>query len=211
MRRGKILGWKGYATIVRDTQCGPVHAVDLVERMSLTRSTARKVLTRLHELRVIYIASWLVIKPAKTAIPVYRFGAEPDAPGIGGKPGGWVRKPMAMRNRLPELTHFVTILRALEDPISLPKLCEATGSKYSNLSPLLKHLKSLRMARIAEWEVTRQGPVALYALGAGNDMPRPRPMPKSEVNARYAAAQIVRAKQSQILRALHFQPDEAMA
>jgi len=200
---GKWLGWRGYASIVRETQKGPVHAVDLVERMGLCRDTARKILTRLHELGVVSIASWVVIKPARTAIPVYRYGSFDDAPGISGKPGGWVRQPMALHNRLPELTHFVTILRALEEPITLPKLCKEVGSRHSNILPLIKHAKKIKLVRVAEWDRTRNGPVAMYAIGSGTDVPRPAPMSSKEVNLRWATASRAREKQMRILRSLH--------
>jgi hypothetical protein len=207
-KHGKTLGWTGYASIVRSTQTGLVHAVYVMERFGVRRETARKVLLRLHELRVTYIASWLVIPPSRTAIPVYRYGQQPDAPGIGGKPGGWERKPMAMHNRLPELTHFVTILQALEEPISLPRLAAEVGSHHNNILRLIRHAKSIKLARIAEWERTRSGPVALWCLGAGVNAHRPSPITQREANVRYKAAKRARAKQMSILRALHA-PDSA--
>lgn len=200
--QGRTLGWIGYAKILRSMQRRPIHAVDLVEKMLITRETARRVLLRMHELGACHIVDWAIIGKARTAIPVYRYGPGNDAPGTTGKPGGWPRDAMAMHNRLPELTHFLNIVKLLAEPITAKALAEEVGANHSNILAFIRKARKIKFVRVADWDRTRFGPVAMFAIGSNEDRERPPPMTQKEINERFCKASRDKARMLRMIHAL---------
>lgn len=183
--RGRTLGRYGYAQIIRDMQQQPVGIAEVVSRYSVTDQCARRVLTRLHELRVCYVAEWVRLAKVGAAVPRYRYGDQPDAPRPGGKPGKYERIPSRPHNRLAELSHLVLMLRMLQTPMTAPQLSAECGTSHSNCIALLKHCKSIGLLRIAAWARMPTGPVAMWGHGSEPDAPRPLPKPRDQVNREY--------------------------
>ncbi len=180
------MGWAGYASIIRLTQLRSVSVLDVEAMFKAGKQHARRVLTRLHELGVVHIAEWVRTAKVGAAVPAYRYGSGNDAPRPGGKPGAFDRIATRLHNRLPELTHVVGMLRMISaSPITAVALSEECGTSHSNVLPFLRHCRTIGLARVADWEPRRTGPVAMWGLGEGEDAPRPAPKDRREVNAAY--------------------------
>lgn len=199
---GNQLGWRGYANVVRCIQLRPVHAVELMKRVNMTRDTARRILRRLNDLRVIHVSDWAKVPPSKTYLPVYAYGDKPDVPCPGGIPGGCTRQPWRQHNRLPELSQFITIIKLMEEPITLPELVEKSGSPHSNLRLLVKHMRKINLCRIGDWDVTDRSTVAMYVMGQGGDKARPKRGDHKLANRLYRQRIKARNDMLRVVRAL---------
>jgi predicted transcriptional regulator len=201
-KRGKLLGWSGYASIIRLVQLEPRTSRQLAERMNVSLLFMRRILNRLHDLKVVYIAEYRKEYTCGAPVPVFAFGDKPDArPSC--NPPGVQRKPLGRSTTLPELAHAVHMLRLLDEPIVQGDLAEAVGSSYGNVAKFLQHCRRIGLVRIGEWK-TRDGggaPAPMYVLGGGRDAPRPTVQSRYEIEKRYRARRRAREAMQRMIHA----------
>lgn len=179
------LSWKGYADILALLKAHAMSGKALSMKTGLSIYTARRLLVRLHELKVVYISSW-VKEGYKHGAPAaqYRFGNLPDAPG---EKVGSPRGPLTRYNAMPELVHAVSTLKAMAEPVTVTDLACEMGSQYGNILAFIKHCHAIGLVHIAEWKTRDYGgsPSPMYQVGDAPDRPRPKAQSRSEIEKRY--------------------------
>lgn len=186
-------GWLLYARVLRCTAYGGATAIEAAQALGVCLQTMRKLLRRLHALRLVHIAAW---EPVGTHnMPVARFvlGDGEDARYVYRKRRGPTAKtgvaPLmkAIKPR-PELTAFASIVRTLQaGPCTVAALAQFCGLNQSFLYKLVKTMHELRLLRIADWELRLYGgcPGRVYAFEVdGRDAPRPKPVQRQVIDAR---------------------------
>ena len=96
---------------------------------------------------------------------------------------------LAKSNPRPELISFCSAIRALRDGGSRAEIGAATGIAPMRLSLLLRSLHADGLTHCSGW--SREGesgsPAQVFTLGAGRDVPRPKPEPFKSKQDRYRA------------------------
>lgn len=201
-RGNRRLGWAGYADIIAALMREPCCAPDLATTQRAKVQTIRRVLGRLHALKVIHIAKW-ERRAFGAAFPFYLWGNGTDAVCPTGRPGvpqGKLTRVTAM----PELVQVVAIIRAMSgiDPVSLAQITEETGSAWGNVGRLVRHCHKLGIVHIGGWERRIRGgaPSRLFAFGPGQDEPRPKTESRAVIERRSRQA---RQQRAQTLAMIH--------
>lgn len=201
-KRGKLLGWAGYASIIRLVQLEPRTSRQLAERMKVSLLIMRRILNRLRDLKVVYISGYRKEFTRGAPVPVYAFGVQPDATPLCDPPGVR-RKPLGRSTSLPELVHTVHMLGLLVEPVMQGDLAAAAGSSYGNVAKFLQHCRRIGLVRIGEWK-TRDGggaPAPMYVLGSGPDMRRPSVQSRYEIEKRYRERRRAREAMQRMIHA----------
>lgn len=204
--RGRI-GWRGYAAVLASLHYGPMTCSTLAREHGLSAQGAQNVVRGMHALGLVHRSAWERTRGMSAAM--YAAGPGEDAPRPLNRDGSTCRHQCAQPRQYtapPELIAFASIVEKLRDePHAYQALAEATGTAPCNVRQLLKTMKTLRIAHVAEWEVRLHGgaPAALYALAFNRpDAPRPSRLQKREIQRRYEQRCAARAKQERTLRAL---------
>lgn len=71
-----------------------------------------------------------------------------------------------------------------EKPMSKYDVMEVTGYAQRTAQKALKDLHNEGLIHIVDWSRAFHHPIPIYANGAGEDQPRPRPLTKTEVMRR---------------------------
>jgi hypothetical protein len=200
----KRLCWRGYASILRAVQVEPLNITDIAIRLQCGLNNLRRIINRMHDLRLVHIARWDKRKDKKNFQAVWAFGGADDAPyPDGSKKPGTPRGPNAWGMHRPELIAFANIIRALAVPVTRAELVECSGSTSCNISRLMRHCAAIKLVRIAAWDTSKPGkPAAALQLGTGPDAPRPKPSPRKEIQRRCRAATKQRSMDQRFMRAL---------
>ncbi len=171
-------GMRGYATILRLLMDEPCTAARVGERIGNAGSMPRALLRAMHDHRLIHVWHWQADATGNLAA-VWRAGNGVDAP----PPAGKKPKRRALSVRI-EMVAFAKVMQVLVEPTTARELNEEVGLYENTTYQLLIHMRSLRLVRIAEWDITGPIPVARYQHGHKRDAVRPSPPPRRERWAR---------------------------
>lgn len=192
---GHRFGWAGYASVLRGLQQMPATADEVGDRHGLHPNTSRGVMRALHAMKLIHVASWRVIARGLRT-PVYGFGTRQDVPHPTGKP----RKSDRSKNLSQTAISLASVMRALVRPVTIARLVEVSGCDDSWIGKFLQHCKQIGLVRIGAWRIGEKGgwPAALWVLGEGSDMPRPRPKARRLIEKESQARRKKRADQQRL-------------
>jgi hypothetical protein len=189
---------------------GPATTSKLAREHGLSTQGMQAVVRGLHALGLVHRCGWEPTRGMSAALFVA--GSGEDAPRPPNRDGSACRHPAFQAKPFTppaELIAFKSIVEALrEEPLSYQDVAEATGVSDGAARNLIKCMREVRIAHIADWEVRLHGgaPAALYAFGFNQpDAPRPRKLSTREIQRRYERRCAARLKQERTLRALHGQ------
>lgn len=183
-KRGQRIGWAGYADILRTLQLRPSTTAEVGALVGIEPINAQVVLRRMRHARLIHVQAWQPTPGSNArAVSVWAAGHAPDAPYPNGKP----QQAKASNNISSQLIAFASIVRALEMAITVADLAKATGVNACHLYRLLRHMRRIGLARVADWGGNRGKPAAMWELGNAPCAPRPRPIPEAVTRAKYWA------------------------
>jgi len=100
---------------------------------------------------------------------------------------------------------FASLIRALDEPLTVKAIIEATGSGGTQVNGFIRVAKRLRLVFIADWQCRECGgsPAPLYQLGVNRpDAARPARMSRRLVEQRYRQGKKAKAEILTVLRAL---------
>ena len=203
MKKIVKLGWAGYASLLRQVQLGPKAFEDLVEFSGAGILMVRQVMNRLHDMGLVHIAGWEKRKYKGSPVRLWGFGPGQDVPHPTGAPPGRVRNKHARYAARPELVAFANFIRALAEPITMEELVEELGSTSCNMSKLTRHCRAIGLVRVAAWRTDRPGkPAMMFQISDGRrDAPRPKPLTRAQISARWREAQRNRRQMVDMIRA----------
>jgi len=198
-------GLCSFARLVAALKEEPRTADQVQVRFNISTSTARRATRRLLDLRVLCVVELRAANMGPAA-RVYGVG-EPLAcvPQRPVNRDGRRSRHCATASVAPahEPTRFAAVWHALKAPSSVEDLSAMTGVCPHTLYKLLRCMRSLRLARIGDWEVGRGGErTALWCLGAGNHKTKPPPIDLTELNRAYRERRRMRESGPRITRAL---------
>ena len=183
-RDGARLNSHGYANILRAVQIQPSTPDGIATVVETAARTVSTTLWRLADLGLIHEIDWVPNLHNKgRRVPVYAFGpgvrAEPPSPYYKHAVSKWTRKS--------ELLAFSFVIHAMiEGPQGTVDLSSLSGYAQRTVRLLIAHCRSIKLARLAEWETrASRAPVALWAIGSEPDARRPRRMSNTEICRRY--------------------------
>jgi hypothetical protein len=85
-----------------------------------------------------------------------------------------------------ELIAFKSIWNEMSSGSTKTEIIEQTGVHWSTLAVLMREMKALNLIHICGWISSSDGyPAAVYMLGQGRDVRRPKPEDKRERSLRY--------------------------
>jgi hypothetical protein len=183
------IGMAGYVRILAMLRDEPRTVRELADTGIVGRTGAGRIIGSLHHLRVLRIVGWRQ-RPGCRTQPMYGISKAEDAPAPALRPNGRPVEPLKPRKVLlsTEVVALVSLMRALEDPMSKAELMQATGLWLGGLRPVLAALRRHGFVRIALWVHPAHGPVVPhFQLGSGYDASRPPRITRSETNRRYMA------------------------
>lgn len=194
---GGRLGVAGYVAVLNRLRRAATIA-EIVDAGIACNSTCRRVVPAMHALGLVRVSGWTT-EYDKPYRPVYRTGAGTDAPPPSVRPCGRpvnrpVRAPKPAKIP-PELLALAAALTALQAPITQDDIAEESGISVATVRRLLRALRKVRMAFIADWA----GRAPLHQLGTNrDDQPKPPPKPR-EVVQRESRARRQMLEQGQLL------------
>lgn len=202
-RRSRLGRWGlvAYARVWATIHQQPRTAHEAAAAVSSGAQPTARVLWRMASLGIAHVSSWCAPHAPRANVWVPRFAAGPGT--HASPPAG---KRIATGGRLrprAEVTHFAAILRELEVGATRADITRNTGVMEHNLARLLRALRTMRLVRVAGWEVREWGggrPAEVLQLGTGPDAPRPRRMSRTTINRRYKQA---RSAHLHMLRMVH--------
>lgn len=159
---------------------GPV--IDLAARIHASDRTVEGYLHFLHKLGMARIGSWKFQVGAGGAIALWKFG-----------PGRHARKSAGIGRNGPI---FVDRSRAALDVLEYIKrkdlaqqkeIAERTGYAYAAMPQIIAALKKDGLVRIAGWSRKSahgmpHSPIPMYRAESGADAPKPKPIPRGQMN-----------------------------
>ena len=195
------MGLQAYARILASLRDTPGTAWDLAERFNRGRQRMGETLWRLERGGFVHVSDWVPnLRGRGMLIPRFVFGPGTSAP----YPVPLRRKThgvgLVLSDPRPELVGFMSILRAMEQPVSRAELREATGYSHHRLSELLRCMRALGLVHVAGWNTERIGnPAQLFQFGAGADVRKPRPKSRAEIGRDFRARKNAAAAQRMLL------------
>lgn len=189
----------------------PITAVDIAEKIGIRVNVVRTIMRHFYELRLVHIGGWTKSGFHRPPAVMWKAGAGEDVP----RPvGSWLRVQFKARQQLPhtgkgpgiETIAFAHAIRALtSEPVSAKQLAEETGWAHSTVGRFLRHCRRIKLVHIADWT---RGPhncgmwAPMYSLGDGADAPKPKPIPRREIERRYQQARRQRLRDARMAHAL---------
>lgn len=201
-RGGKKIGWCGYASILRSIQQQASTAQQLAEKFDVQLTTMRRILARMHDLRVVHVQAWQQSRKRGASLPVWAHGAGTDAQ----RPAGQIDrrwKTLLRSTALPELVQTMHMLQVMaSEPVSKVELADRVGSQHCNVTRFVNHCHRIGLVHVADWSVRLHGGrrAALYGIGPGPDVRHPRRISRSEIASRSKQG---RAQRQQHLQLIH--------
>ena len=192
-------GVVGYARVMRLLLDEPRTSLDVAQAFTANPGGIRHMLRGLHKERLIHVERW--VQPAGRGgrgcwRAVWAVGDEPNAPApitSRGRPSlhpaQEVKPP---RHPLVEIMAFAEMWRQLQQgPIGCVELASYMGTTRASIYRVLRELRRLDLAHIAQWERRERmggSPTPLWALGFDKrNADRPRVEHKSLAQKRYVA------------------------
>lgn len=201
------IGIAGYSAVLRSLADVFETSEQVALRHGLHVGTARKMLRRLHDMRVIRVADWVSSKPRALACPVYAFGDGPDVPRppcrCTGEPSRHHGATTIKAKPQPELVAFASLIKALCHASTANELAERTGIHFNTIRKAVKHMQAIGLIHIAEWEVHDTGgkKAPMYRLGVGKaNKAKPRARTSQEIQKKYRDGL---AQRKRLLRITH--------
>lgn len=197
--RARKLGWCGYATMYRMLLDEPTTAMDMAERMGVSKQTVCRVLDRFCDVGFAHRCAWVSPRYRSKEVALYAAGEGQDAP----HPAHHKGRARLRHNALPEVVAMTRILVLLRAPIARSDLVEQSGCSAVNLRRLLNHCRDIGLVRIAAWDKTNPGkPAAMFCIGEGQDAPRPQPKSRSQINREQRLGRLAKERQLTLIRAI---------
>lgn len=185
---GHRLGWQGYASILRYLQRWPSTSKQVAHEFGLNVRKGPQVMRALHVAGLVHIAGWHQNEGARQRpLPIWAFGIGQDETYPGRKQHP---RPDRSKNVRAELLALASIVSALGSAITVADLAAVTGCNRNWIYALLRHMRAIGFARVADYQRQNCGgrPTAMWELGSGPNAPRPQALPRDVVNARNWAA-----------------------
>lgn len=199
--KGQRLMCHGYVPILRaiyDAKGAMTWAALAEQFFDGRRLSAQQALEEMLTLKLVHVAGWAPVKLAHRTMPtaLYAYGPGDNAPHPGYANGA--TRPELRRRPRPELISLATAIEAMrEDQHHGASLAEELGIGAPAARKLLAALHSASFIRVADWQRRRDGGVscALYGFAIDKkDMPRPKPVPMSELWRRHNANRSARRR-----------------
>lgn len=186
----------GYARIMRLLLDEPRPSIAIANVLGVSLNGMRHILRGLHKERLVHVAKWA--PPCGDGgrgcyRAVWAVGDAPDAPPPSTSRGRASQHPAQAvkgpRQPLVEIIAFAEMWRSLEGRIGAMELADHMGSTRYSVYRLLRELRRLNLAHIAEWE-RRIGiggaPTPLWQIAFDKrDVSRPRPQTADVIGRRY--------------------------
>lgn len=163
----------------------------LMRKHKVSPCMAYPFVVKMHKAGRLHICGWQQL-PGKRPLALYAFGRGVDAPMPTKAPSGQKSRVKLLPSSTganAHLTAFEYLLREIEAGPCTPKeVAEASGIDLETARETLRLLEAHSLAHIKAWHRPYKGsPVPAYAFGPGKRAPRPKPIPKSVIQAKYAA------------------------
>lgn len=180
----------------------PKRASDVAAELRVGVNATHRIL-RLMRGRLVYVTDYTKSGRGR---PVARWmlGTEPDAP----KPAAVAAFDAQITTHAvrAEMSSFLVLMEAmLREPQSMRRLQDMTGCGRDTVLNLIRIGREAKVIHIAEYDRERvNGAYAIcYAIGVDKpDAKKPRPVPRSVVEARYRAGRYAKNRQARIVHAL---------
>jgi len=152
---------------------------EIAERIGAPTDTVEIVMRDFKALGLCH-RSKIVLSPGKRNVPTgyYSRGRGVNVP-----------FPRPLRHTQPGASSiaFASLVRAAKTGATVRELCDATGLYPHLVRSCLKVLKGYGQAHVSGWSVSAYQPVQEWRIAEGANAPRPKPLTRTEVNARYWA------------------------
>lgn len=189
-KRYRRVGMVGYVRLLARLRERPSTIPDMVGFVGVARVACYRIVTTLHHLKLVHVSGWLDEYDRRT-LPVYAFGPGEDAAPPTFRPcGRQVRNAKLPNLRVlsVEVVGLASLIRAMETPASRKEIEAVTGLHNRTVRMALQAMTRYGMVHVAYWsprEVSGGPPTAQLQFGPGRSAPRPKPMPKQEINRRH--------------------------
>jgi hypothetical protein len=186
--------YRPYMLILRALSHGYLTIRQIELATGIRYGALRHMLPNLRASKLIGVKRW--VRVGRGWLPVYGMGLDE------------AEKVPAMRQPMVACISLAVMLKALRKPTTARELEEESGVKHGTVLKFLRVCKALRMAYIAEWHPVGGAfkPTAHWQLGRKPDAPRPVPMTRRQIEARYRSSRIARRHHLQLVHALAGQP-----
>lgn len=202
----KRVGMAGYVRLLAMLRIRPNTIPDAADFVGVGRVACYRIITTMHHLKLVHVSDWLIQYDRRT-LPVYAFGPGEDAPAPIKRPCG-----RAVRNaKLPKLRDFSSevvglhlLIKAMSEPASRAQLGRDTGLHEKTIRTALAAMVRHGLAFIDHWaprEAPGGPPIAHFQFGAGKNAPRPKPIPRKEINRHHNDKRRERLKFLPLVRA----------
>jgi hypothetical protein len=168
------------------------------------RQSVMEVLWMMERLGLAHVVAWIPPTQPRSSFLQALFSAGegvsvPYPTPLARSPGG------GAKGARPELVHFATIVRELRDGATRAEIIERCGTMHHNLSPLLRRMRDLGIARVAGWQVRDRDagmPAEVWQMGFGPDARRPRALTSRQKQARYRDRRRARTAALRVVHAI---------
>jgi hypothetical protein len=182
--------YRPYLLILRALRYGHLTIRQIEIGTGITYGALRHMVRNLRASKLIGVKRWTRV--GRGWLPVYGLGVD-EADEV-----------PAMSKPMVACISLAVMLKALSKPTTAHELAEESGVGHGSVLRFLRVCKALRMAYVAEWHPMGGAykPTAHWKLGSKPDAPRPAPVPRPEIAARYNAKVSARRQHLQLVHAL---------
>jgi hypothetical protein len=149
---------------------------EIADRTSLSVQTVAKLTREFHQLRIIHRSASVKGKPHSSDVSMWTAG-----PGESVK----INRPEPTDRPRSQAIAFAHVIRCLYEPSTVTEIHEETGIYPSVIRKIIKQMRQHKICRVREWERRHGCPIARHQWGKGQDIPKPRPLTRQEINAKW--------------------------
>lgn len=187
VRTGRM-GLVQYGRVLAAITKEPLTSVSVAEILDRQPQRIREILWRMEHMGEAHVVRWdQPVMLRGQLVPVFAAGPGQSVPYPRKLNRSAPGSTLAKTNPKPELISFCTAIKALREGGTRGEIHEATGIAHMGLRRLLRSLHKDGLIHRTGWH--REGesgsPAEVFVLGAGRDMPRPKPMDAKVKQDRY--------------------------
>lgn len=205
-RRVGVAGYVRVLAMLREKPCTIPQAVGFV---GVARVSCYRILTTMHHLKLVHVSGWSTEYDRRT-LPIYSYGpgedAQPPLFRANGKPVQNAKLP-TLRDFSSEVMSLRLLIEAMSFmPVSRAEMERITGLHYRTVRMALEAMVRHGLVHIDHWEpreVAGGPPTAHFIFGPGRSAPRPKPIPRAEINRRNNDRRRERLKFQPLVQAFH--------